>query len=135
MEKQRIDRIMQMIESNEALKEQYKQNKEATISIIHEWLDAADQGKELDPHFSKREALGFEIQRLEHDLIAYQERGQIAEAEIIVNELLIKKQRLALIGKEEEFPEEVAKLRVAEQLLEEEKQGLHEYKTQEGPRL
>ena len=134
MEKQRIDRIMEMIQNNEALKKQYEENKEATISIIHAWLDAEDQGKELDPYYSQREALTYDIQKLEHDLIAYQEKGLIAEASLIVDELVIKKQRLALIGAESEYPEEVAELRAMEMNIEESKAGLQEYKAQ-GPRL
>ena len=130
MEKQRIDRIMQMIESSDALKEQYKRDKEETINIIYAWLDAEDKGKELDPYYSKREALGFEIKNLEHDLLAYQERGQIAEAALIADKLFITKKRLTLVGKEAEFPEEVAELRLMEQSLEDSKAGLQEYKEQ-----
>lgn len=134
MEKQRIDRIMEMIQNSEALRKQYEENKEETINIIHAWLDAEDQGKELDPYYSQREALGFEIQRLEHDLQVYQERGQIAEAALLVDELIIKKKRLDLIGIEAEHPEEVAELRAMEMSLAESKAGLQEYKA-EGPRL
>ena len=139
MEKQRIDRIMEMIQSNESLRNQYKQNPEATINVIYAWLDAEDQGKDLDPYFSQKEALENEIKRLEHDLMAYQERGLIAEAEIIVNQIFIKRRRLALIGREDEFPEEVAELRALENNLAEGRIGLYEYKNKDeekqGPTL
>ena len=66
MEKQKAERIMQMIQSNETLRKQYKENKEETINIMYAWLDAEENGMDLDPYFSRKQALEFTIQKFTH---------------------------------------------------------------------
>lgn len=124
MEKQKLNRIMSMINASEALQKQYNKDKEGTINTLYAWLDAEEKGMELDPNFSEKQALEFDIQRLEHDLRAYQERGQIAEAEVIAKEIFIKRKRLPLIGKESEYPEEVAEIKAMQENLEQGKLDL-----------
>lgn len=124
MEKQKINRIMAMIQGSEELQRQYKEDKEGTINMLHAWLDAEDQGMDLDPFFSEKQALELNIQQLQHDLKAYQERGQVAEAEMIAREIVIKTKRLPLIGKESEFPEEVAEIKAMQASLDEEREAL-----------
>jgi hypothetical protein len=124
MEKQKLNRIMAMIQDSEELQRQYKEDKEGTINMLHAWLDAEDQGMDLDPFFSEKQALELNIQQLQHDLKAYQERGQVAEAEMIAREIVIKTKRLPLIGKESEFPEEVAEIKAMQASLDEEREAL-----------
>jgi hypothetical protein len=130
MEKQKMDRILDMIQSSEELQRQYKEDKEGTINTLRTWLDAEDKGMELDPFFSEKQALEFNIQQLEHDVKVYQERGLIAEAEMIAKEAVIKRKRLPLIGKESEFPEEIAEIKAMQASLDEEKEALAAWKSE-----
>lgn len=124
MEKQKTDRILDMIKSSEELQRQYSEDKEGTLNMLRDWLDAEDKGMELDPFFSEKQALEINIQQLEQDVKAYQERGQLAEAELIAQEVVIKRKRLPLIGRESEFPEEVAEINAMQASLDEERQAL-----------
>ena len=136
MEKQKIDRIMEMILSNETLKEQFKENKEETINLMRVWLDAEEQGIDLDPYYSRKQAIEFGIQKLEHDLQVQQERGNIADAELIARDIVIKKRILPLIGKEEEYPEEILQIKQMEECLREDRIALSEANQEKsGPRL
>lgn len=138
MEKQRKDRIMEMILTNETLKKQYKENPEATIVMMNDWLDAEEKGVELDPFFSRKQALEINIQELEHDLEAYKERGNIAKCELIAKEIVIKRKSLPLIGKEAEHPEEVKKIEEMNNKLQEEKRAYMQAEFEQnnlGPRL
>ena len=130
MEKQKLNRIMVMIQDSEELQRQYKEDKEGTINMLHAWLDAEDQGMDLDPFFSEKQALELNIQQLQHDLKAYQERGQVVEAEMIAREIVIKTKRLPLIGKESEFPEEVAEIKAMQASLDEEREALATWKNE-----
>ncbi len=124
MEKQKMDRILDMIKSSEELQRQYSEDKEGTINMLRGWLDAEDKGMELDPFFSEKQALEINIQQLEQDVKAYQERGQLTEAELIAQEVVIKRKRLPLIGRESEFPEEVAEINAMQASLDEERKAL-----------
>ncbi len=131
MEKQKMDRILNMIKSSEELQRQYSEDKEGTINMLRGWLDAEDKGMELDPFFSEKQALEINIQQLEQDVKAYQERGQLTEAELIAQEVVIKRKRLPLIGRESEFPEEVAEINAMQASLNEERQALAAWKNGE----
>ena len=130
MEKQRLNRIMAMIQDSEELQRQYKEDKEGTINKLHAWLDAEDQGMDLDPFFSEKQALELNIQQLQHDLKVYQERGQVVEAEMIAREIVIKTKRLPLIGRESEFPEEVAEIKAMQASLDEEREALATWRSE-----
>lgn len=121
MEKAMIERIMEMIQSNETLKEQYKTNPDETINLMRLWLDAEEKGEDLDPFFSRRQAMDFGIQNLKQQLEAYQSQGKIAEAELIAEEIAIKSKMLPLIGKETEHPEEIREITEMEERLNEKK--------------
>ena len=121
MEKAMIERIMEMIQSNETLKEQYKTNPDETINLMRLWLDAEEKGEDLDPFFSRRQAMDFGIQNLKQQLEAYQSQGKIAEAELIAEEIAIKSKMLPLIGKEAEHPEEIREITEMEERLNEKK--------------
>ncbi len=137
MEKQKLNRIMAMIQSSEELQRQYKEDKEGTINRLRTWLDAEDQGMELDPFFSEKQALELNIQQLQHDLKVYQGKGQVVEAEMIAREIVIKSKRLPLIGKESEFPEEVAEIKAMQASLDEERKALAAWRNEgiTAPRL
>jgi hypothetical protein len=136
MEKQKAERIMQMIQSNETLRKQYQENKEETINIMYAWLDAEEKGIDLDPYFSRRQALEFTIQKLEHDFKVLREKGNVVESELIAREMLIKKRTLAILGKEEENIEEVAEIKRMQLELEEDRKALTQPKENNiGPTL
>ena len=136
MEKQKLDRILEMIQSNETLREQYKENPDATINVMIAWLDAEEQGVDLDPYFSRKQAMEFGIQNLENELKAQKERGNLAEAELIARDIVIRKRMLPLIGKEGEYPEEVSELKEMQANLEEDRNAyVQETIDTLGPRL
>ncbi len=121
METQKLDRILKMVEGSESLKKQYKENPDETIRVLTLWLDTEEKGAEIDPHFSRKQALEFDLQRLDHDLKVLRERGNLEEALLVEREIEIKKQRLPLIGREAENQEEVLRLGVLEEKLAEDK--------------
>ena len=141
MEKQKMERIMQMINANSDLKEQYEENPDVTITMIREWLDAEEKGADLDPNFSRKQAMEFDLQRLRHDLEYHKNKvvEHMAECDLITREIEIKRRRLQLIGRENEFPEEIADIKVMERSLANDRQALYQPASQnvskEGPRL
>ncbi len=125
-----------MIQRHETLRKHYQANKEETINIMYAWLDAEEKGIDLDPYFSRRQALEFTIQKLEHDFKVLREKGNVVESELIAREMLIKKRTLAILGKEEENIEEVAEIKRMQLELEEDRKALTQPKENNiGPTL
>lgn len=141
MEKQKIERIMQIINTNRDLKKQYEENAELTISMVREWLDAEEKGADLDPNFSRKQAMEYEIQRLGHDLEYHKEKvvEHMAECDLITREIDIRKRSLQLIGREAEYPDEVADIKLMEKELVDDRLALYQSNNQneskQGPRL
>ena len=133
MEKQKIDRMMQMILTNETLKEQYKENPRETVGVMMDWLDAEEKGVELDPYYSRKQTLEFTIQKLKNDLNIYKEKGNVLECEFIAREILIKRRQLSIIGNEQDYPGEVAAIKEMQDSLNEDRMAIES--NNKGPRL
>ena len=130
MEKQKLDRIMEMIQSNETLKMQYQENPDETVNLMISWLDAEEKGIDLDPYFSRRQAMEFTIEKLKKDLEICREKGNIAEAELIAREIEISSDMLSIVGREPDFPEKVRQIRQKQICLSEDREALNQAKLQ-----